>query len=139
MIALFNRRNDTIQFSGELSSGCQPIACFNAANNVDSSSKGIWPSGVYEVEKKMTIDGPEGLPSGKYGRYFIRFKAFTQEDGEYRAGMGLHSGRKGVPDKAGRVGYLHCTYGCIRCEHAAMEYIDERWELDPLTKLWIPF
>lgn len=137
MLGIFDRNRKLIYFLPEIDGSRAGISCFNAANNVDSRSKGIWPDGVYYVDDLIKVEGPDCLPSGQYGRWFLRFDDFSPSPASIRVGMGLHSGRKGVKDGLGREDHLHCTMGCIRTEPAAMEYMAERWELDPLSKLWV--
>lgn len=133
MILLFNKRIDLLVTIPEIGNPCF-ISCFKACNNVDSTSKGNWPEGIFKSDQLVRVDGEESLPSGRYGRWFLRFENFN-DNGTVRTGMGLHSGRKGVPDKRGREGYKHATMGCIRTEMGAMEYIAERWTSDPVSKL----
>ncbi len=87
---------------------------FAACNNVDSTSKGIWPDGTFpyiaHVPHSKLSD-----PESAYG-----------EDGILqflvpgRPGMGVHSGRRDIPDGRGRKGPAHCTMGCIRTTDEAM-------------------
>ena len=53
-----------------------------------------------------------------------------------RSRLGVHAGRKGITDKAGRTGWQHATEGCIRTIEDAMAAIRERFsKKDPLTHI----
>lgn len=134
MVGVFSRELKVLMLMCE-----DRILCgsFRAANNVDSRSKGQWPSGLYNVKSLVEKYPPFDSRDGKIGRWFLGFDDFIQENGVKRTAMGLHSGREGVPDGLGRRGYLHATMGCIRTEPSAMEFIATRWEEDPLTHLWV--
>lgn len=80
---------------------------FEASNNADSKSNGIWPDGIYEY--KEWIDHKEDWfnENSQYGS-FGNFVYYV--DG--RVGMGIHSGR------ANKGGWKHPTNGCIRTTDA---------------------
>lgn len=138
MYVIFSRKQKRLMFISEsLMEGTGTIASFKAANNADSRSKGEWPAGVYLVDTVVDVDDPDGSEGGAYGRWFIRFKPFTQEDGQERTGMGIHAGRKHKTDLAGRAGIEYATKGCIRTTSEAMDYVTKQWSNDPVKKLWI--
>jgi hypothetical protein len=91
-------------------------ARFPAANNVASNSAGQWPDGIYGFVQHMTHldDGPDSA-YGSHGGLLFYVSG--------RTGMEVHSGRATVQDGLGRVGYQHCTEGCIRTTDDAMAYI----------------
>jgi hypothetical protein len=87
---------------------------FEAYNNVDSHSKGPWPDGSYSY---VGYNSHSALsdPDSEYGVYGILIF-----DVPNRLGMGVHSGRRSIPDGLGREGPAHCTLGCIRTTDEAM-------------------
>jgi len=87
---------------------------FDAYNNVDSHSKGIWPDGTYSYVGHNAHPALAD-PDSEYGVYGILI--FNAPD---RIGMGVHSGRRSIPDGLGRTGPAHCTLGCIRTTDEAM-------------------
>ena len=104
------------------------IGNWNAANNVDSHSKGIWPDGEYDFERCKTH--PDDAPDSAYGSsgIFI-FTVPGRED------MGVHSGRESVPDGLGRRGFLHCTMGCVRTTDEAMAQLVLTHRTDPIATI----
>ena len=121
----FHRRANTlILFAG----GGDPIDRWDAANNVDSHSRGIWPDGEYDFERSKTH--PDDAPDSAYGSsgIFI-FTVPGRED------MGVHSGRESVPDGLGRRGFLHCTMGCVRTTDDAMAQLVTTHRSDPITAI----
>lgn len=136
MLAIFQRKLKRLTFiSGSLNYHLNVE--YNAANNAASNSKGEWPAGVYDIDTVVEVEGRDGLEEGSYGKWFMRFKDFTQEDGTKRTGMGIHAGRRHKTDLAGRDGVNYATMGCIRTTSEAMDHITALWSQDPLTKLWI--
>src|SRR5438105_15914017 len=87
--------------SGEL------VDSWDAYNNVDSSSKGIWPDGRYAFSNWLPHAGL-GVDSayGTHGIYIFNVPG--------RTGMGVHAGRKNIADGLGRKGPEHASMGCIR-------------------------
>lgn len=109
MMLLYNdlhRYLYAIQINGH---ACHYVGSWPAANNVDSSSKGKWPTGVFPFLGIIEVGGEDGKLDGKFGPYFLRFGFVPGRDG-----MGIHAGRSMVPDGAGRKGPHHATMGCIR-------------------------
>ena len=104
---------------------------FDAANNVDSHSRGPWPDGTYTfVTEYPPPQGANDTPDSEYGdgpRFLF--------DVPGRDGMEVHAGRASVPDGLGRIGFRHCTMGCIRTTRAAIQAIDQMHKGDPLTEI----
>jgi len=111
--------------------GC---STWRACNNADLSSRGPWPPGIFAAEALIPVGGQDGSPAGAYGSYFLRFAV------PGRVGMGIHAGREGDADGAGRSGPAHATLGCIRTSGTAMEAIAEAVAAagDALPVLWVP-
>jgi hypothetical protein len=87
---------------------------FEACNNVDSHSQGPWPDGTFPY---IGYNAHPALsdPNSEYGAYGILI--FDVPD---HIGMGVHSGRRDIPDGLGRTGPQHCTLGCVRTTDQAM-------------------
>ena len=106
------------------------IGSWNAANNVDTRSKGPWPDGVFPFA--AYIDHPGDPPNSAYGSNgFFGFEVPGHE------GMGVHSGREGVPDGLGRSGFLHCTMGCIRTTDEATAQLVRTHSVDPIVSITV--
>lgn len=137
MIAIFQRKLKRLTFISN-SLKHHFYADYDAANNADRTSKGSWPAGVYDVDTIVEVDDEfDGASNGAYGRWFIRFKDFTEEGGTKRTGMGIHAGRKGKTDLAGRDGVNYATQGCIRTTEDALDFLTSQWKDNPLMKLWV--
>jgi hypothetical protein len=108
----FDRSGHRIRLTG--SAGGVLAGPFDAYNNVDSHSKGVWPDGTYPY---VGYNAHSALsdPDSEYGADGILI--FNVPG---RIGMGVHSGRQSIPDGLGRVGPEHCTLGCIRTTDEAM-------------------
>jgi hypothetical protein len=107
------------------------VACiYPAANNVDSHAKGPWPHGTFEFSWFQSHAGDN--PSAAYGSHGI---FIFEVPG--REGLGLHAGREGVADGLGRIGYLHCTLGCIRTVEGAMGAFLIEHAIDPITGITV--
>jgi hypothetical protein len=87
---------------------------FEAYNNTDSHSKGPWPDGSYAY---LDYNSHAALsdPDSEYG-----VDGILIFDVPGRLGMGVHSGRRSIPDGLGRLGPAHCTLGCVRTTDEAM-------------------
>jgi hypothetical protein len=72
---------------------------------------------------------PPQSPYGSHGIFIF--------DVPDREGMGVHSGREGVPDGLGRSGFLHCTMGCVRTTDDAMAQLVTTHSTDPITAITI--
>src|SRR5215475_12402474 len=100
----FDRSEHLIRLTG--SAGGVLAGPFDAYNNVDSHSKGVWPDGTYPYIG-YTAHSALSDPDSEYGADGILI--FNVPG---RIGMGVHSGRQSIPDGLGRVGPEHCTLGC---------------------------
>ena len=106
------------------------IGTWDAANYVDSRSNGVWPDGVFNFGYYLAHPGDP--PSSAYGSNGIFIF-----DVPGREGMGVHSGRLGVPDGLGRSGFQHCTMGCIRTTDEATAQLVRTHALDPLKSITV--
>jgi hypothetical protein len=134
MKLIFDRRDESLLVIDQKRGG---VWYYNAANNVDSSSKGIWPPGVYTSNGLYDKDDKE---DGRYGKYFLLFKNFTDSiTGKKRTAMGIHAGRYNRPDRSPgkRKGYAHATMGCIRTTIAAMDRIALLHREGERVQLWV--
>ena len=86
-----------------------------ASNNASRASRGPWPAGTYRPKQLVRVGGPEGEPAGAFGPWFLLY------DVPDRKGMGIHAGRDGRADLAGRLDWEYATLGCIRTTTAAIE------------------
>lgn len=106
------------------------VGNWEAANNVDSHSEGIWPDGTYTF---AFYNAHAGLPpSSEYGSHGIFI--FNVPG---RTGMGVHSGRDGETDGAGRAGFRYCTMGCIRSIDAATAQLVTTHAIDPIASILV--
>lgn len=105
---------------------------FPAANNLDSAcldkfpANGHWPIGRYPFAawNRHSDDGPNSA----FGSFGIL--TFTVPD---HSGLGVHSGRRDVPDGRGRKGKDHCTEGCVRTDDDSMRVIVGQHQIDHCT------
>jgi len=107
---VYDNNTNKLSFGGE---------SFTAHNNVDSSSKGPWPNGKYPLGPIVPKSNDD-----QYGNVAnVHFKGVPShfKGAPDRTCMGIHSGRQGTPDKAGRKGTKHCTFGCIRTTDEAVK------------------
>jgi hypothetical protein len=104
------------------------IGEWEAYNNVDSRSKGIWPDGTYSYDYWVPHAGDD--ENSSYGT-----RGVLVFDVPHREGMGIHAGRRNRPDGRGRSGPAHATMGCIRTTETAMAVIVGTQRDDPLTTL----
>ena len=82
---------------------------------------------------------PLDSAKGQFGSYGIfRLKTFDVS-GVPHSGVGVHSGREGVPDQttAHGEGPDHVTEGCLRTSDAAMQSIVDTANSDPLNSLTV--
>jgi hypothetical protein len=106
------------------------IGAWDAANNVDARCVGIWPNGTFNFD--YYVAHPGDSPSSAFGSHGIFiFKVPGRE------GMGVHSGREGVPDGLGRSGFLHCTIGCIRTTDDATAQLVKTHAVDPIKSITV--
>src|SRR5947209_7526912 len=115
------------------------VGTWPANNNVDSAV-GITslPNGVYSVkDQHRPHKHPGDSSKDAYGPAGImRLRDFVHH-GRVHDNVGIHSGRKGVPDKAGRTGVDHATRLCIRTTDAAMSMISQIAVNDPFESLLV--
>jgi hypothetical protein len=90
------------------------LAEWPASNNAARHSRGPWPAGTYQPRRIIHVGGPDGDPPGAFGPWFLLY------DVPGRSGMGIHAGREGRADLAGRLDHAHATLGCIRTTTEAM-------------------
>jgi hypothetical protein len=121
----FSRSDAKLQLA---SSDSVVIGTWAAANNVDSRCAGIWPEGIYAFA--YYVAHPGDPPNSAYGSHGIFIF-----DVPGREGMGVHSGREGLPDGLGRRGVLHCTMGCIRTTDEATAQLLRTHAADPITSI----
>jgi hypothetical protein len=123
----FSRAGITLQLIGTNNS---IIGRWDAANNVDSRCTGQWPNGTYKFAYHVDHPGDSASsPFGAHGIFIFNVPG--------REGMGVHSGREGIPDGLGRKGFLHCTLGCIRTTDEAMTQLVRTHVLDPITSITV--
>ena len=94
------------------------LGSWDAYNNVDSHSRGIWPDGQYAFSYWVPHKGL-GVDSayGTHGIYVFQVPG--------RDGMGVHAGRKTVGKLKGP---QHPTMGCVRTTEDAMTLIQSTHE-----------
>jgi RHS repeat-associated protein len=122
---VFDRGSGTILiYSG---SG-QLLAVFPGANNVQSSARaGNAPNGTFSYIGHVPHTGGPSGPYGSNGNFVFDFPNGS--------GIGIHSGRVGVPDGRGRTGFQHATNGCIRTTDEATSFLSNLNSTDPLTAI----
>ena len=108
-----------------LSGSHEVVGTWEAYNNVDSKSKGIWPDGRYVFSHFVRHKGlDENSSYGTRGVYVFHVSG--------REGMGVHAGRKNAKRQPGPA---HWTYGCIRTTEEAMAAIEAAHASDKLTHI----
>lgn len=108
---IFSRSQHTLELYNARG---QNLGAWEAYNNADSSSKGIWPNGVYRFLYWNAHVG-QGVES-KYGAHGI-----FVFDVPGRSGMGVHAGR--LHRSTSMPGPQYWTKGCIRTDERAMKAI----------------
>ena len=115
-----------------------------AYNNVQlTNPAGRWENGTYPMldtfAPHMHPNDPEAdTAAGRFGTNgILRAESFIETNGVSRVGMGLHAGREGVTDEAGRRGPAYATDGCIRTTGGAMTTIVQTMATDPLTSITV--
>lgn len=104
---------------------------FPAANNAARSSRGPWPIGTFEPKQLIRVGGPEGEFNGAFGPWFLLYQVPD------RTGMGIHAGREGCADLAGRLDWEHATKGCIRTTTAGIVELAELVKAHGLPELQV--
>lgn len=104
------------------------LGSYPASNNVTKGAPaGAVPEGVFEFSHYMSHDGSASSAFGSNGNFVFNFPNGS--------GIGIHSGREGVCDKANRCGVDHATQGCIRSTDAATSVLKGLLTTDPLTSI----
>jgi hypothetical protein len=122
----FSRTGKTITLKDKAGA---PVHSWQAANNVASDSKGIWPDGTYRFSRADAHTHDEG-PESSYGSFGIVIFEVP-----HRSGMGVHSGRANDADGRGRKGPEHCSMGCVRTTDEAMKAIQAFHRSDPIASI----
>ena len=128
--------SDTLDYDGEthqltLTRGDGTVQSFPVANNAQRRSGGRWPDGTYHYERHTTH--PDDAPDSGYGSHGNYIFAVPG-----RSDMGVHSGRAGQRDGAGRSGVNHATLGCIRTTDEGTAAIrDAVTSGDPVTRITV--
>ena len=131
---VYNHASKRITLRGR---GGVTIGTWPANNNVDSHvGLAALPNGVYLIkDKSFPHHHPGDSSNGAYGPAgIVRLEDFHFRK-QSHAAVGIHSGRKHAPDKAGRVGVDHATLLCIRTTDQAMSIITMTMRVDPLNTL----
>jgi RHS repeat-associated protein len=136
------------------SSDGQKVGTWHASNNVDSKAHfnngqktTPLPNGTYGMadesaphmhpgQKDRNGDGNMAdSPKGEFGKdgIFRLDKSAVNPD----RGVGVHAGKEGVPDAAGRTGPDHATNGCVRTTGDGMDAITSTAKSDPLTSITV--
>lgn len=105
------------------------VRSWPAANNAQKSSKGKWPNGTFPFVWHSPSKGGADSLTGLYGNMIF--------DVPGREGMGVHSGRAGKTDLAGRQGVEFSTNGCIRTSDEAMEVITSVHKRDKVVSITV--
>ncbi len=106
------------------------IGLWDASNNASSGHDpfplGTWNYVWWSIDEHISKNLTDSISSS--GNYIFEAKDYE--------GYGVHAGQKGKRDKAGRTGWQHATFGCIRTTEEAMSAIKERFlKKDPLTHI----
>jgi len=114
-----------------LTRGDGTVQQFPANNNPDSTSRGRWPDGTFQYERQTSH--PDDAPNSAYGSHGNYIFTVPGRDK-----MGVHSGRVDRPDRAGRSGVNHATFGCIRTTDEGTQAIgDAMTSGDPVTRITV--
>jgi hypothetical protein len=82
--------------------------------------------------------GPADSRGGDFGTHGIFLaETFTESNGTPRTTMGVHAGREGKTDQAGRKDTEYATNGCIRTTEDAMDTIETTAKSDPLDTITV--
>lgn len=106
------------------------VGTYNASNNATSGTQ-PWPNGTFSYSwHSPHLNAQPSDRISQSGNYVFNV------DG--RGGMGVHAGRLGMEDLAGRHDWNHATEGCIRTTEEAMSAIAQRFkQSDPLTTITV--
>lgn len=101
-----------------------------AHNEVASTSKGHWPTGLYRYSHFNAHQEAGMLPGAAIDAFGgTGIHVFTVLN---RSGMGIHAGRSMNYDIPGGK-----TLGCVRVTTTAMLAINERHRTDPLSHIYV--
>ena len=128
---IFDRTLHRIGLVRKLHRELELTGVWAAHNNVDSTSNGTWPQGMYKWSH-YKAHPEEGLfPAAAHDRYGgMGIHVFTVPG---RPGIGVHCGRTfGGDDALGGV-----TMGCIRVTPHAMRIINACHAEDRLMGIWV--
>lgn len=117
---------------------------FDASNNARSGvdpnlpgGNGPAPDGTFETGPIIPTPGSPDSALGDKGFVPIDLRPIDPNGnkmiGPVRGGVGIHAGRVGRCDRAGRCGAQHATYGCIRTTPEGMDALGA----DPPTRITI--
>jgi hypothetical protein len=106
------------------------VGTYNASNNVASGTS-QWPNGTFTYSwHSPHSNAAESDAISASGNYIFNVPE--------RTSMGIHAGRLGETDMAGRTGWEHATRGCIRTTEQGMTAINSRIRAnDPLTQITV--
>ena len=126
MILVFDAAQEKLFVYRDVPISLSPVE-WSAANNVQFGFK-PWPPGRYRFDQQ--VSHADDAPDSAYGSFgSLRFIV------PGRTGMEIHSGRATIPDGLQRVGFEHCTFGCIRTIDAAMKDLVLSIASDPIEWL----
>ena len=124
---VYNARTGTL--TAVSASGVE-AGSFPASNNAASTSGGPFPQGTFPFERYNPH--PDRSATSDTGTDFFGFRVPGRTD------MGVHAGRQGICDLAGRCGFEHATLGCIRTTPYAVDAIRSMHTGgDPLTQITV--
>jgi hypothetical protein len=127
----FDRSNEKLTM---LRADGTALGPWDAANNVARDSNGIWPDGQYGFSFYAAHPGdpPISGPDTAYGSHGIFIFNVP-----HRIGMGVHSGRANLRDGFKKLGFEHCTMGCIRTTDATMVELLAAHAGDPIASITV--
>ena len=118
--------------SGSVAAG--PPQAFGASNNAVAganpslpNANGPLPNGTYSTGPMLPTPYAASSGFGNSGFIPINLNGFYPNGspafGPSRTGTGIHAGRVGVCDRAGRCNENHATHGCLRTTPSAMSVL----------------
>jgi hypothetical protein len=124
---LFDRQTRRVGLATRAGGDIDLIGIWPAHNEVDSTSRGIWPDGEYDYLGYNPHPEMGYAPACFHSAYGCLGIHLFEVDS--RSGMGVHAGR--TLGKSLQVGGV--TYGCIRVAVEAMTAINRTHGVNPLT------